>query len=710
MGRRMKLFALFAVVAVATAATLSESEYETLWNQFKKDFTKVYAPTEEFDRYNTFKANVNFISEHNAKADEHGWTVGMNQFGDMTRTEFKETMLTYKAENKKANDAPVLDESNLADSVDWVAKGAVTPVKNQGQCGSCWAFSTTGSTEGAYQIATGKLLSFSEQELVDCAGSYGNQGCNGGLMDDGFKYLEAKGDALEATYSYTGKTGKCDATKTSKTALAKGQVTSFKDVTSKSESQLLAAVNQGPVSVAIEADQSGFQFYKSGVFSGTCGTKLDHGVLVVGYGSDGGKDYWKVKNSWAATWGDKGYIRMVRKGSNATATGRKLLGGGGGGGAGGQCGILMQPSYPVVSKSVHEETGAVYRIPISKRSNKEVIEGRLLQPKADPMLESGPSSVKINDFQNAQYYGQISVGTPPQNFNVIFDTGSANLWVPNKKVGLIGLLKHKYDSSKSSTYVKNGTEFKIQYGSGPVSGIWSGDKVTIGDLPIKEQAFAEVENAKGLGLAYGIGKFDGILGLGWGRISVDGVETPFHNIVDQDSLADKVFAFYLGNSAPGTLVLGGTDQSHYTGDFTYVPLKAEDYWRIALDDLKINGKSYTTTKTAIVDSGTSLLAGPKADVTKIAALVGAKPVIHGEYSIDCNAAAPDLTFVIGGKDYTFAKKDYVINSGSVCLFAMLGMDIPAPNGPLWILGDVFMRKYYTVFDWGNKRLGFALAK
>lgn len=706
----MKLFALFAVVAVATAATLSESEYETLWNQFKKDFTKVYAPTEEFDRYNTFKANVNFISEHNAKADEHGWTVGMNQFGDMTRTEFKETMLTYKAENKKANDAPVLDESNLADSVDWVAKGAVTPVKNQGQCGSCWAFSTTGSTEGAYQIATGKLLSFSEQELVDCAGSYGNQGCNGGLMDDGFKYLEAKGDALEATYSYTGKTGKCDATKTSKTALAKGQVTSFKDVTSKSESQLLAAVNQGPVSVAIEADQSGFQFYKSGVFSGTCGTKLDHGVLVVGYGSDGGKDYWKVKNSWAATWGDKGYIRMVRKGSNATATGRKLLGGGGGGGAGGQCGILMQPSYPVVSKSVHEETGAVYRIPISKRSNKEVIEGRLLQPKADPMLESGPSSVKINDFQNAQYYGQISVGTPPQNFNVIFDTGSANLWVPNKKVGLIGLLKHKYDSSKSSTYVKNGTEFKIQYGSGPVSGIWSGDKVTIGDLPIKEQAFAEVENAKGLGLAYGIGKFDGILGLGWGRISVDGVETPFHNIVDQDSLADKVFAFYLGNSAPGTLVLGGTDQSHYTGDFTYVPLKAEDYWRIALDDLKINGKSYTTTKTAIVDSGTSLLAGPKADVTKIAALVGAKPVIHGEYSIDCNAAAPDLTFVIGGKDYTFAKKDYVINSGSVCLFAMLGMDIPAPNGPLWILGDVFMRKYYTVFDWGNKRLGFALAK
>jgi len=716
MGTDMKLFALFAVVAVATAATLSESEYETLWTQFKKDFTKIYAPTEEYDRYNVFKSNVDFISQHNTKADEHGFTVGMNQFGDMTRQEFKETMLTYKAENKKTNNVKVLDESNLADSVDWTTKGAVTPVKNQGQCGSCWAFSTTGATEGAYQIATGKLLSFSEQELVDCAGSYGNQGCNGGLMDDGFKYLEAKGDALEATYSYTGKTGKCDASKQSKTALAKGQVTSFHDVTPKSEPQLMAAVNQGPVSVAIEADQSGFQFYKSGVFSGTCGNKLDHGVLVVGYGTDSGKDYWKVKNSWGATWGDQGYIRMTRKGSsNATATGRKLLGGGGGGGTGGECGLLMQPSYPVVSKTVHEETGAVYRIPITKRSNKEVVEGRLLYPKPENMVVSVPaeaaaSTITINDFQNAQYYGQVQIGTPAQTFNVIFDTGSSNLWVPNKKVGLVGLLKHKYDSTKSSTYVKNGTEFKIQYGSGPVSGIWSDDKVTIGNLPIKEQAFAEVENAKGLGFAYGIGKFDGILGLGWDRISVDGVKTPFHNIVDEDSLADKVFAFYLGNTAPGTLVLGGTDQSHYTGDFTYVPLKSEDYWRIALDDLKINGKSYTTTRTAIVDSGTSLLAGPKADVEKIATLVGAKPVIHGEYSIDCNAKAPDLVFTIAGKDYTFQMADYVIKSGSICLFAMLGMDIPAPNGPLWILGDVFMRKYYTVFDWGNKRLGFALAK
>merc|ERR1712093_484343 len=231
----------------------------------------------------------------------------------MDSAEFKKTMLTYQADQKKANPVKVFSTTSVPSSVDWTTKGAVTPVKNQGQCGSGWAFSTTGATEGAYQIATGKLQSFSEQELVDCAGSYGNQGCNGGLMDDGFKYLQAKGDELEASYSYTGKTGTCNSAKQSAAdGFKAGVVTGLKDVTSNDEAQMEAAVAKGPVSVAIEADQSGFQFYKSGVFSGTCGDKLDHGVLVVGYGSDSGKDYWKVKNSWGTTWGDAGYIRMAK--------------------------------------------------------------------------------------------------------------------------------------------------------------------------------------------------------------------------------------------------------------------------------------------------------------------------------------------------------------------------------------------------------------
>jgi len=711
------LLPLFFALAVASASA-GEPDYASLWAQWKAEFGKDYLSATEHDtRYLTFKDNVDFINTHNARAEEHGYTVGMNQFGDMNSAEFKKVMLTYQAEQKQPNPVKIFDETDIPDSVDWVAKGAVTPVKNQGQCGSCWAFSTTGSTEGAYQIATGKLVSFSEQELVDCASKgspYGNMGCKGGLMDNAFKYIEAKGEALESTYSYTGTDGTCNTAKQGQAVLKKGQMTGFNDVQKDSEPQLKAAVAKGPVSVAIEADKSGFQFYKSGVFSGTCGTQLDHGVLVVGYGTDSGKDYWKVKNSWGATWGLKGYINIARGKGNSTSTGRKLLGGGGGGGKDGECGILKSASYPTISKGVHEGLGSVYQIPIKRRSDDEVVRSRIQQAMAQSedknLLQGSEADIKINDFQNAQYYGSVDIGTPPQTFNVIFDTGSANLWVPNSKVGLVGLLKHKYNSAKSSTYVKNGTAFNIRYGSGPVSGIWSDDKVSLGNLNVPKQPFAEVENAKGLGLAYGIGKFDGILGLGWTSISVDGVNTVFGNLVSGGSLASPEFAFYLGNSAPGTLVLGGTDSSHYTGDFSYVPLTGEDYWRIALDDIKIKGASQTSCKTAIVDSGTSLLAGPKDDVAKIAKLMGAKSLMGKEWTVDCSADLPDITFTLGGKDYTFAKKDYTIQSGSTCLFAMMGIDVPAPRGPLWILGDVFMRKYYTVFDWGNKRLGFATAK
>ena len=205
-------------------------------------------------------------------------------------------------------------------------------MKNQGQCGSCWAFSTTGSLEGAWFIATGDLSPLSEQQLVDC--DTVDSGCNGGLMDNGFAFAEKNAMCTEDSYSYTARKGTCKASSCT-VGLAQGSVTGYKDVSTDSEQALMSAVAQQPVSIAIEADQSSFQSYSSGVLTASCGTKLDHGVLAVGYGTDVGTDYWKVKNSWGSSWGEQGYVRLQR-----------------GKGGAGECGLLAgPPSYPVVSGS-----------------------------------------------------------------------------------------------------------------------------------------------------------------------------------------------------------------------------------------------------------------------------------------------------------------------------------------------------------------------
>jgi C1A family cysteine protease len=264
--------------------------------------------------------------------------VGVNQFADLTNEEYR-TMYMSRYNRTTERNTAWLDAPE-ADSVDWRSKGAVTPVKNQGQCGSCWSFSTTGSTEGAHAIASGTLVSLSEQQLMDCSTKYGNQGCNGGLMDNAFKYIVANGGLdTEEDYSYTARDGLCNKEKEAKKVVS---ITGFKDVPQDNEDQLAAAVATGPVSVAIEADQQGFQLYKSGVFSGACGTQLDHGVLVVGYTAD----YWIVKNSWGATWGEEGYINMKRGASKA-----------------GICGIAMQPSYPTASSVAAPTTDYDYEDP-----------------------------------------------------------------------------------------------------------------------------------------------------------------------------------------------------------------------------------------------------------------------------------------------------------------------------------------------------------
>lgn len=224
-------------------------------------------------------------------------------------------------------------------SIDWVEKGAVTGVKNQGQCGSCWSFSTTGALEGAYFNKYGKLVSFSEQELVDCDNFKNggrDHGCNGGLMDNAFKWIKGNGGlCTESAYPYvSGTTRTASDCKTDCALVENSRISSFVDVPKSSDEEMMSALQITPIAVAIQADQKDFQLYKSGVFTADCGTKLDHGVLLVGYGSKDGSDYYRIKNSWGTTWGDDGYIYFGR--------GDKFNNGDG------QCGVLLQGSYPVL--------------------------------------------------------------------------------------------------------------------------------------------------------------------------------------------------------------------------------------------------------------------------------------------------------------------------------------------------------------------------
>ena len=272
------------------------------------------------------------IVSHNSL--ETGYTKAVNQFSDFSDYEWKQ-MMGYNRALRQPADAvepevktyKYFSEVGVPASVDWRSSGAVTPVKNQGSCGSCWAFSATGAIEGINKIKTGTLVSLSEQQLVDCSSSYGNNACNGGLMDNAFKYVKANKLESESDYPYTGKKGTC-AYVSSK---GKVQLSGLTDVTANSPSQLQAAVAQQPVSVAIEADKSVFQSYSGGIITSTaCGTSLDHGVLLIGYGTEGSQAFWLLKNSWGTTWGEKGYFRVAR----STASGPGI------------CGLQEEPSYP----------------------------------------------------------------------------------------------------------------------------------------------------------------------------------------------------------------------------------------------------------------------------------------------------------------------------------------------------------------------------
>ncbi|KAF8812479.1 endopeptidase [Phlegmacium glaucopus] len=326
----------------------------------------------------------------------------------------------------------------------------------------------------------------------------------------------------------------------------------------------------------------------------------------------------------------------------------------------------------------------------------------------------GGHSIPLTNFMNAQYFTEISLGNPPQSFKVILDTGSSNLWVPSTQCTSIACFLHtKYDSSASSTFKANGTEFKIQYGSGSMEGFVSNDVLSIGDIQINKQDFAEA--VKEPGLAFAFGQFDGILGLAYNTISVNHITPPFYNMMNQGLVDSPVFSFRIGSSESdgGEAIFGGIDPYAYTGEIDYVPLRRKAYWEVALDKIHFGGEELELENTgAAIDTGTSLIAVPTDIAEMLNTQIGAKKSWNGQYQVDCAKVPdlPDLSFYFGGKAYPLKGTDYILEIQGTCISAFTGLDINLPGGSLWIIGDVFLRKYYTVYDHGRDAVGFALSK
>jgi C1A family cysteine protease len=304
-------------------------DFEHEFIKFLAKNNRRYATKEEYNlRLSEFSKNYKFIQEFSKKGSKQ--TVNVNHMGDWTKDEYR-NLLGYKPHMRQADNREYSsDAPSNASSVDWRKEGAVTPVKNQGQCGSCWTFSSTGSLEGRHFQKSGVLTSFSEQQLVDCCnngvgGCVNSQGCNGGVMDEALTYTQTYDLMTEADYPYTAMDGTCS---------YKGAGTgagytnaSKKDISPKDKTAFKASIAQGPTSIAIEADQSAFQFYSGGVLDSGCGDQLDHGVLAVGYGSENGEEYAIVKNSWGASWGDNGYVKISLDNDS--------------------CGLMNQPVRPI---------------------------------------------------------------------------------------------------------------------------------------------------------------------------------------------------------------------------------------------------------------------------------------------------------------------------------------------------------------------------
>ncbi|EHB10530.1 Renin [Heterocephalus glaber] len=340
---------------------------------------------------------------------------------------------------------------------------------------------------------------------------------------------------------------------------------------------------------------------------------------------------------------------------------------------------------------------------------------------AKRLSDNSTSPVVLTNYLNTQYYGEIGIGTPPQAFKVIFDTGSANLWVPSTKCSPLYTaceIHSLYDSAESSSYIENGTEFSIRYGSGKVKGFLSQDVVTVGGITVT-QTFGEVTELPLI--PFMLAKFDGVLGMGFPAQAVGGITPVFDHILSQRVLKEDVFSVYYSRDSHllgGELLLGGSDPQHYQGNFHYVSISKSGSWQITMKGVSVGFATLLCEEgcMAVVDTGASYISGPTSSLRLIMEALGAKEHSTDEYVVNCNRVPtlPDISFHLGDRAYTLTSADYVLQdpyrNDDLCTLALHGLDIPPPTGPLWALGASFIRKFYTEFDRHNNRIGFALAR
>ncbi|XP_028849416.1 renin [Denticeps clupeoides] len=339
----------------------------------------------------------------------------------------------------------------------------------------------------------------------------------------------------------------------------------------------------------------------------------------------------------------------------------------------------------------------------------------------DASPHNGTAPTPLTNYLDTQYFGEISIGSPAQRFNVVFDTGSANLWVPSYSCSPLYtacFTHNRYDSSKSYTHVENGSGFSIQYASGNVRGFLSEDVVVVGGIPVV-QVFAEATALPAIPFIFA--KFDGVLGMGYPDSAIDGITPVFDRIMSQHVLKENVFSVFYSREFKhipgGEIVLGGTDPNYYTGSFNYMNTTEEGKWEVNMKGVSVGADKLFCREgcTAVIDTGSSYITGPASSVSILMKAIGATEQPDGGYTVNCDLvkSLPCVTFHLGGQEYPLTEEDYILLQSQfgedICTVTFKSLDIPPPTGPVWILGANFIARYYTEFDRHHNRIGFAKA-